>query len=111
MRIRVYAAIKFFLFTQLSRLLMLIAILSLYFLHHAATGIFTFEYDALLGTPLSSRDALLLMLGFFVAFAVKLPMLPFHTWLTGCAHRGTYGRKRDPGGTVTQNGATGCCVL
>lgn len=78
---RVYAATKFFLFTQLSSLLMLIAILSLYFLHHAATGVFTFEYDALLGTPLSSRTALLLMLGFFVAFAVKLPMVPFHTWL------------------------------
>ena len=42
---RVYAAIKFFLFTQLSSLLMLIAILALYFFHHAATGIYTFEYS------------------------------------------------------------------
>ena len=78
---RVYAAIKFFLFTQLSSLLMLIAILALYFLHHAATGVYTFEYDALLGTPLSSHAAMLLMLGFFAAFAVKLPMVPLHTWL------------------------------
>jgi NADH-quinone oxidoreductase subunit M len=78
---RVYAAIKFFLFTQLSSLLMLIAILTLYFLHHASTGVYTFEYDALLGTQLSSHTALLLMLGFFVAFAVKLPMVPLHTWL------------------------------
>ncbi|MGB7497470.1 MAG: NADH-quinone oxidoreductase subunit M [Candidatus Acidiferrum sp.] len=78
---RVYAAIKFFLFTQLSSLLMLIAILSLYFFHHAATGKYTFEYSDLIGTPLSSHAAMWLMLGFFVAFAVKLPMFPLHTWL------------------------------
>ena len=78
---RVYAAAKFFLFTQLSGLLMLIAILALYFAHHTATGIFTFEYADLLGTPLSSHAALWIMLGFFVAFAVKLPMFPLHTWL------------------------------
>ena len=78
---RVYAAVKFFLFTQLSGLLMLIAILALYFAHHTATGIFTFEYADLLGTPLSPHAALWIMLGFFVAFAVKLPMFPLHTWL------------------------------
>jgi len=78
---RVYAAVKFFIFTQLSGLLMLIAILALYFIHHRATGVYTFEYEALLGTPLPPHTALLLMLGFFVAFAVKLPMVPLHTWL------------------------------
>jgi NADH-quinone oxidoreductase subunit M len=78
---RLYAAVKFFLFTQFSGLLMLIAILALYFAHHTATGVFTFEYDALLGSPLSPHAALWIMLGFFVAFAVKLPMFPFHTWL------------------------------
>jgi NADH-quinone oxidoreductase subunit M len=60
---------------------MLIAILALYFIHHRATGVYTFEYEALLGTPLTPHTALLLMLGFFVAFAVKLPMVPLHTWL------------------------------
>ncbi|HEX5438803.1 MAG TPA: NADH-quinone oxidoreductase subunit M [Gemmatimonadaceae bacterium] len=78
---RVYAAVKFFLFTQISSLLMLIAILGLYFAHHAATGTFTFEYAALIGTPLRPTTAMWLMLGFFVAFAVKLPMFPLHTWL------------------------------
>lgn len=78
---RVYAAIKFFLFTQLSSLLMLIAILGLYFFHHAATGTYTFEYSELIGTPLPPHVAMWLMLGFFVAFAVKLPMFPLHTWL------------------------------
>jgi NADH-quinone oxidoreductase subunit M len=78
---RHYASLKFFLFTQLSGLLMLIAILALYFAHHAATGVFTFEYEQLLGTPLSSTAAWWMMLGFFVAFAVKLPVVPVHTWL------------------------------
>ncbi len=78
---RVYAAVKFFLFTQCSGLLMLIAILALYFIHHQATGVYTFEYSQLLGTPLSSHAELWIMLGFFVAFAVKLPVVPLHTWL------------------------------
>ncbi|HVB28371.1 MAG TPA: NADH-quinone oxidoreductase subunit M [Terriglobia bacterium] len=78
---RIYAAVKFFLFTQLSGLLMLIAILTLYFTHHRETGVYTFEYKDLLGTALSPHTAMLVMLGFFVAFAVKLPMFPFHTWL------------------------------
>jgi NADH-quinone oxidoreductase subunit M len=78
---RVYAAVKFFLFTQLSGLLMLVAILTLYFAHHAATGVYSFEYGDLIGTPLPPHTALLVMLGFFVAFAVKLPMFPFHPWL------------------------------
>ncbi|MGH9401958.1 MAG: complex I subunit 4 family protein, partial [Terriglobia bacterium] len=78
---RNYASMKFFIFTQLSGLLMLISILSLYFIHHHLTGVYTFEYEDLLGTHLSPHVELLIMLGFFVAFAVKLPMFPLHTWL------------------------------
>lgn len=78
---RIYAATKFFLFTQLSGLLMLVAIISLAVLHQHATGVFTFDYEQLLHTTLSPRSGRLLMLGFFVAFAVKLPAFPFHTWL------------------------------
>jgi NADH-quinone oxidoreductase subunit M len=78
---RIYAATKFFLFTQLSGLLMLVAIISLAVLHQRATGVFTFDYEQLLTTTLSPRSARLLMLGFFAAFAVKLPAFPFHTWL------------------------------
>jgi NADH-quinone oxidoreductase subunit M len=78
---RVYAGVKFFLFTQCSGLLMLIAILALYFIHHQATGVYTFEYSELLGTRFSSGTELLMMLGFFGAFAVKLPVVPLHTWL------------------------------
>jgi len=87
---RTYAAVKFFLFTQLSGLLMLIAILALYFAHYHATGVYTFQYTALLGTPLSPHMAMWIMLGFFIAFAVKLPMFPFHTWLPdACAEAST----------------------
>ena len=78
---RVYAAVKFFIFTQLSGLLMLIAILALFFLHHSATGAYSFEYQDLLGTPMSATAEMWMMLGFFVAFAVKLPVVVLHTWL------------------------------
>lgn len=78
---KVHAAIKFFLFTQLSGLLMLIALLVLYFAHHQATRIYTFEYQELLETHLGPQAAMWIMLGFLAAFAVKLPIFPFHTWL------------------------------
>jgi NADH-quinone oxidoreductase subunit M len=78
---RVYAAMKFFLFTQCSGLLMLIAILALYFIHQKTTGVYTFEYSELLGTHLNHSTEFWIMLGFFVAFAVKLPAVPLHTWL------------------------------
>jgi NADH-quinone oxidoreductase subunit M len=78
---RIYAAIKFLLFTQLSGLLMLIAILALYVMHQQATGVYTFQYGDLLGTPLTPTAERWIMLGFVLAFAVKLPVVPLHTWL------------------------------
>ncbi|HWT80899.1 MAG TPA: NADH-quinone oxidoreductase subunit M, partial [Candidatus Methylomirabilis sp.] len=78
---RIYAAIKFFLFTQLSGLLMLVAILGLVFAHHEGSGVYTFDYPELLGTTVGSSTAMWLFLGFFAAFAVKLPVVPLHTWL------------------------------
>jgi NADH-quinone oxidoreductase subunit M len=78
---RVYAAIKFFLFTQVSGLLMLAAIVGLYLVHGRATGDYTFDYLALLGTPLPVNTGRWLMGGFLIAFAVKLPAFPVHSWL------------------------------
>jgi NADH-quinone oxidoreductase subunit M len=78
---RVYAAIKFFIFTQASSLLMLVAMLALVFLHHRHTGVYTFDYMQLLGTPMAASTAMWLMLGFVIAFVVKLPAVPVHTWL------------------------------
>jgi NADH-quinone oxidoreductase subunit M len=76
-----YAAFKFFIFTQASGLLMLLAILGLYFLHGSQSGTYTFDYFQLLGTTLSAGSGRLLMFGFLAAFVVKLPVVPFHTWL------------------------------
>ncbi len=78
---RVYASFKFLIFTQGSGLLMLVSILALVFLHYHATGILSFDYFDLLGTPMAQSTARWVMLGFFVAFAVKLPAVPFHPWL------------------------------
>ncbi|WP_347156674.1 NADH-quinone oxidoreductase subunit M [Pontibacter chitinilyticus] len=78
---RNYAAYKFFLFTQASGLLMLLAILGLYFIHGNATGTYTFNYFALLDMPLAPEAGRLLMFGFLAAFLVKLPVVPFHSWL------------------------------
>jgi len=78
---RTYAAIKFFLFTQASGFLMLLSILAMVFLHFRATGQISFDYHDLLNTPMSKDVAWLVMLGFFVAFAVKTPIVPLHTWL------------------------------
>ena len=78
---RIYAAVKFFLFTQLSGLLMLVAILYLYVIHGRQTGAYTFDYTQLLGTTMPPATATWIMLGFLVAFLVKLPAVPFHNWL------------------------------
>lgn len=78
---RRYAAFKFFIFTQASGLLMLLAILGLYFNHGGSTGTYTFNYFELLGTELSSAAEMWLLLGFLAAFIVKLPVVPFHNWL------------------------------
>ena len=78
---RIYAAIKFFIFTQAGGLFMLASILGLYLVHGQATGEYTFDYFKLLTTPMAPNMAMWLMSGFFVAFAVKLPLVPFHTWL------------------------------
>lgn len=78
---RTYAAVKFFIFTQASGLLMFISILALYFLHGHQTGTYTFLYSELLKTTVTGPTATWLMLGFFIAFVVKLPAVPFHTWL------------------------------
>ncbi|CAN5491475.1 NADH-quinone oxidoreductase subunit M [soil metagenome] len=73
---RRYASIKFFLYTLVGGLLMLLAILYLSF---QAGG--TFDYDAILALDLSTTEQFWLFWAFFVAFAVKLPLFPLHTWL------------------------------
>ena len=80
---KLYAAIKFFLYTLLGSVLMLLGILYLYFHHHALTGVFTFSIPELYKTaPLIPFNiAIWLFIAFFIGFAIKVPMFPFHTWL------------------------------
>jgi NADH-quinone oxidoreductase subunit M len=84
---KLYAAVKFFLYTLAGSVLMLLSVLFLYFHHHTQTGVYTFDIQALYQTAPSiplhygSTAAILLFLGFFFAFAIKVPMFPFHTWL------------------------------
>ena len=77
---RMRAGLRFFVYTQVSGLLMLIAAVGLAIAHQQATGTLTFDYQELIATPLGGTLGMLLMLGFFFAFAVKLPLFPFHTW-------------------------------
>lgn len=78
---RIYASYKFFIFTQASGLIMFLAILGLYLIHGNSTGIYSFDYEDLLGTKMSPSIELLLMGGFLAAFLVKLPAVPLHNWL------------------------------
>lgn len=78
---RRYASYKFFIFTQAGGLLMLVAILALYFIHGAQTGIYSYDYFSLLNTQLEPSTAKWIMMGFMIAFVIKLPMIPFHNWL------------------------------
>ena len=76
---RVYAAIKFFIYTAVGSLLMLAAIITLYFVYHS------FDYPTILqamsASPLPSQTAFFLFVAFALAFCIKIPLFPFHTWL------------------------------
>src|SRR5262245_36988369 len=84
---RIYAAIKFVLYTMIGSVLMLVAIIALYFLHGNATGTYTFSYPEIQTALATGRLTLApsaefwLFVAFFLAFAIKVPLFPFHTWL------------------------------
>ncbi|MBF0442851.1 MAG: NADH-quinone oxidoreductase subunit M, partial [Oligoflexales bacterium] len=78
---RVYAAVKFFLYTLFGSVLMLVAILVVYFMHQKQTGVFTSDIFELYHTTFAPGTQLWLFAAFALAFAIKVPMFPFHTWL------------------------------
>src|SRR5690606_32059511 len=78
---RAYAAMKFFIFTQVAGLILLIAILALAWFHMEQIGRFSFDYFELGNLILEEPVQMLVMLGFFVGFATKLPSFPLHSWL------------------------------
>src|SRR6267143_1656275 len=84
---RIYAAVKFFIYTSVGSLLMLVGIIALYFIHQGATGVGTFDYTVLTATirtgmiAISPRTEFWLFLAFALAFCIKVPLWPLHTWL------------------------------
>ncbi len=78
---RVYASIKFVLYTMVGSLLMLVAIIYIYVRHHDASNTWTFDYFTLSRVVLSTREQMYCFLAFGLAFAIKVPLFPFHTWL------------------------------
>jgi NADH-quinone oxidoreductase subunit M len=85
---RQYAAVKFLLYSLLGGLLMLVAVIALYVYstESAVTGHHgTFLFNVLIHVPLSPTVQKWLFLGFFIAFAIKAPLWPFHTWLPDAA--------------------------
>jgi NADH-quinone oxidoreductase subunit M len=78
---RIYAAIKFFLYTAFGSLLMLVGILYLYFKFKNVTGTPSFAWVDLVQLPLTLKEQIWLFVAFALAFSVKVPLFPFHTWL------------------------------
>lgn len=78
---RIYASIKFFLYTMVGSMLMLVAILYIVSAYKDLTGVYTFDLIKLQGLVLSQQAQLFLFGAFALAFAIKVPMFPFHTWL------------------------------
>ena len=78
---KLYAAIKFFLYTLAGSVLMLLGILTLYFQYHQQFGRYTFEISELMKLNLPLGLQQWVFWAFFIGFAIKVPMFPFHTWL------------------------------
>ena len=78
---KIYATIKFVLFTMTGSLLMLVAILVLYFMNHSFTGAYSFNLLEINKIPIPLGAQFWLFAAFALAFAIKVPMFPFHTWL------------------------------
>src|SRR5436189_1076853 len=78
---RLYSAIKFFLYTLVGSVVMLLGILALYFYNHSLTGIYTFDITQSHRLNVPFELQWWIFLAFFLGFAIKVPMFPFHTWL------------------------------
>jgi NADH-quinone oxidoreductase subunit M len=78
---RLYSAIKFFLYTLVGSVVMLLGILAVYFHHHDVTGVYSFDVTAFHQLALPYELQWWIFLAFFLGFAIKVPMFPFHTWL------------------------------
>ena len=86
---RAYAATKFLIYSLVGGLLMLAALIGLYVVSAQQLGQGTFDFAALVGLDIDPTTQKILFLGFFIAFAIKAPLWPFHTWLPDAAKEST----------------------
>ena len=104
---RRYAAVKFFLYTLAGSLLMLVAMIALYLLHGEQSGSYSFALDSLCQTRLTTLQEYLLYGGFMLAFAIKAPLVPFHTWLPDAHTEAPLAGSVDLAGLLLKTGVYG----
>lgn len=101
------AALKFFLYTLVGSLCMLVAMIALYQIHGEQTGVYSFVIGDLLQTPLTATQEGWLFAGFMAAFIVKSPLVPFHTWLTDALSEAPAAGSLDLTGLLLKTGIYG----
>ncbi len=104
---KIYSAVKFFVFTLAGSLLMLLAIIGIYQIHGQQSGIYTFNLTALIGTRVDPTVGLWLYGAFLLSFAIKFPLVPFHTWLPDAHTDASTAGSIDLAGLLLKTGAYG----
>jgi NADH-quinone oxidoreductase subunit M len=108
---RSYAAVKFLLYSLLGGLVLLVGLIALYVVSVDQLGTGTFNLTELIGMPIGQNTQRWLFVAFFFAFAVKAPMVPFHTWLPDAAAAGTPGTNTLMVGVLDKVGTFGMIRL
>lgn len=103
----IYSAIKFFVFTLSGSLLMLLAVIGIYLIHGDQSGIYTFSLTALSNTRLDPAVGIWLYAAFLLSFAIKFPLVPFHTWLPDAHTDAPTSGSIDLAGLLLKTGAYG----
>ncbi len=101
------AAMTFFLYTLAGSLLLLLAIVGLYLVHGQQTGVYTFSLTELQGTAMSPEVEWLLYFGFLIAYVIKMPLVPFHTWLPDAHSEAPAAGSIDLAGLLLKTGVYG----
>ncbi|CAL4042345.1 NADH-quinone oxidoreductase subunit M [Buchnera aphidicola (Phyllaphis fagi)] len=104
---RIIVANKFLIYTQISSIIMLFSILLLSFTYYNYTHIWTFDYNKLIKIHINPVLEFLIMLGFFIAFAVKMPIVPLHGWLPDVHKYSPISSSVDLSGMLVKVGAYG----
>ena len=101
---RIYAAVKFLLYTMAGSVLMLLAIIGLAYLHSTTNGVYTFDLLSCTRCSMPAQLQFWFFLAFALAFAIKVPLFPFHTWLPDAHVAGADRRLGHPRGRAAEDG-------